>query len=212
MSALSATAALLLLAGCSKPVPIEFVFEPVGADGGEYTGSGSYASDPWPCIADLRTGLTWEVKTSEPGLHNAANTYTWYFTGDEVYARGDAGVRDGGICTGSECDTQGFVDAVNVHGLCGHHDWRVPSKEELGSLVDPRIKQPGPTVDTVYFPNTVADEYWSSSTYVYHAPTAWAWTLEHGLDRVDLKAEPKHIKLVRDQVSIKLKRTRPGRD
>jgi hypothetical protein len=196
--------AILLLGGCAKQQPIEFMFEPLGADGGEYTGTGSYAGDPWPCVLDMRTSLVWEVKTLEPGLHHAENTYTWYFSDDsEVYNRGDAGGEDGGECTGSACDTQAYVAAVNEQGLCGHHDWRVPTKEELGSLVDPRIRPPGPTLDTSYFPNMRSAEYWSSTTYAYHAPTAWAWGFEHGLDRVDHKREPKHVMLVRGEVELK---------
>lgn len=205
----SALAALLLLAGCEKPKPIEFFFEPLGADGNTYTGSGSFATDPWPCISDLRTGLMWEVKSQEPGLHHAANTYTWYFTTGEIYTRGDNGVQNGGTCVESDCDTEGFVEAVNARGLCGHHDWRIPTKEELGSLIDPRIRTPGPTLDTTYFPTTGATEYWTSSTYVYHAPSAWAWGFDHGLDRVDHKAALKHIKLVRGEVEIKLEPARP---
>lgn len=196
--------ATLMLAACGAPQPIEFLFEPVGADGNAYTGSGSYATDPWPCVLDVRTSLTWEVRTLDPGLHHAGNTHTWHFSNDSaVYNRGDAGVEDGGECTGSACDTQAYVAAVNSRGLCGHHDWRLPSKEELGSLVDPRIRPPGPTLDTRYFPNTRSAEYWSSTTYAYHAPGAWAWSFEHGLDRVDYKYEPKHVMLVRGEVELK---------
>ncbi|OOG25168.1 hypothetical protein B1C78_07055 [Thioalkalivibrio denitrificans] len=196
--------AVLLLAGCGQSQPIEFLFEPVGSDGEEYTGGGSFSRDPWQCVRDLRTSLVWEVKTREPGLHHADHTYTWHFSDDSgVYNRGDPGRQDGGECTGSACDTQAYVEAVNEQGLCGHHDWRLPTKEELGSLVDPRIRPPGPTLDIRYFPHMKSAEYWTSTTYAYHAPTAWVWGFEHGLDRVDYKHEPKHIMLVRGEVELK---------
>lgn len=193
--------AIVLLAGCGRQQPIEFKFQRMTAAGEPYSGNGDYAAEPWPCVLDVRTGLIWEVKSAEPGLHYAGNTYTWYFPPEsDMYTRGNDGLRNGGTCTGSECDTWAFVNAVNEQGLCGFHDWRVPSREELGSIVDPRIKPPGPTLSVEHFPNTIAAEHWSSSAYAYYSPGAWAWEFHNGLDRVDLKETAKHIRLVRGVV------------
>ncbi len=32
----------------------------------------------WSCVLDNRTNLIWEVKSTEEGLQNYENTYTWF--------------------------------------------------------------------------------------------------------------------------------------
>lgn len=197
-------AAALLIGGCSKREPIVFNLERMGADGGAYSEADAAAGKPWTCSRDLRTNLTWEIKSSEPGLHDAKNTYSWYFPPEsEIYSRGDVGKPNGGQCAGSDCDTWAYVKQVNEAGLCGHKDWRIPTKEELGSLINPQILAPGPTLAHEEFPNTIAADFWTSSAYAYHSPGAWTWSFYNGLDRVDLKVNAKHIRLVRGTVNVK---------
>jgi hypothetical protein len=195
----AALSASLALTGCGRSQPpfAGFEYTRLTADGSIHAGGGPYATNPWACVRDERTGLVWEVKSDRPGLHAAANTYSWFFPGDEVYDRGDPGLEDAGACEGSRCDTQGYIDAVNASGLCGFDDWRLPIKEELMSLLDPRTTRPGPTVDLQFFPHTRAAEHWSSTTYAYHAPGAWTIAFDTGLDRVDNKTSTKHVILVR---------------
>lgn len=194
----------LLAAGCSKRDPIVFNLERIAADGSKYSEADASGGKPWACTRDLRTNLMWEIKTTDAGLRDAKNTYSWYFPPEsEIYARGDLGKPNGGQCTGSDCDTWAYVRTVNETGLCGHKDWRVPTKEELGSIINPQILAPGPTLAHDEFPNTVAAEYWTSSAYAYHSPGAWTWSFYSGLDRVDLKVNAKHIRLVRGTASVK---------
>ncbi|WP_295582465.1 hypothetical protein [uncultured Lamprocystis sp.] len=47
---------------------------------------------------------------------------------------GWASVQNGGSCSGNDCDTDGFVRAVNAQGLCGARDWRLPANVELLSI------------------------------------------------------------------------------
>ncbi|PIE36235.1 MAG: hypothetical protein CSA53_08130, partial [Gammaproteobacteria bacterium] len=66
------------------------------------------------CVRDNVTGLVWEVKTDDNGLHDKDNEYSWY-NPDSSTNGGDAGTQNGGTCptaTG-DCDTSGFVTAVN---------------------------------------------------------------------------------------------------
>jgi hypothetical protein len=181
-----------------------FNLERISADGSAYTAADAAAGKPWSCTRDLRTNLMWEIKSPEPGLRSASNTYTWHFPPEsKIYARGDQGKANGGQCTGSDCDTWAYVNQVNEEGLCGHKDWRIPSKEELGSIINPQTKPPGPTLAHDEFPNTMAADYWTSSAYAYHSPGAWTWSFHNGLDRVDFKTNAKHIRLVRGTASVK---------
>ena len=126
----------------------------------------------WSCVRDNVTGLIWEVKTSDGGLHDTSNSYTWYEP-DTLRNGGDAGTADGGTCTGGTgCDTSTFVSDVNVEGLCGHNDWRIPSRTELFSLVD--IGHLQPVADLNYFPNTAAiASYWTQDPWASQNLKAW---------------------------------------
>jgi hypothetical protein len=149
------------------------------------------------CVLDTATQLTWQTKTSQPGLHNAMNTYSWF---DPTETNGELdfrGLEDGGDCDGSSCDTWDYVRAVNEAGYCGHNDWRMPIKDELFSVSDLRRAENPPTMNTAFFPHTQSAEYWSGNDYSFQYNTAWAWSFEYGHDRVDWKKEPKFVRLVR---------------
>lgn len=121
----------------------------------------------WSCIKDKVTGLMWERKTSDGGLRDKANTYSWY--NPDMNTNGQIeGSKDGGTCTGEiRCDTQAYIDEVNKNGLCGYKDWRLPTPTELYGLLDLGTIQP----DISYF-NDIPDgldvdgdsafSYWSS--------------------------------------------------
>ena len=148
-----------------------FSFTRLNADGSEYAGTGVYADEPWHCVQDNVTGLIWEVKTDDDDLHDKDDKYNWYNT-DPATNGGEDGYADddGNICYGYDssdastyCNTQAFTARVNEAGLCGAHDWRLPSKEELRSIVD--YSRYNPSIDTDYFPNARSSGFWSSSPY-----------------------------------------------
>lgn len=151
----------------------------------------------WECVLDQLTGLTWEVKTSQPGLHDWRHTYSWYAP-DEAHDELDyRGTPDGGACSESECDTHAFVQAVNETGWCGQHDWRVASKDELASISDVRLAGSTATTNITYFPHAKAAEYWSGNDYSFQWDAAWTWNFKLGHDRVEWKSAPMHVRLVR---------------
>ena len=155
---------------------------------------------PGECTFDQFTGLTWEVKSVQPGLRSAQNTYSCYNPGEahdgELDYRGEP---NQGECNGSDCDTAAFVEAVNTIELCGYSDWRMPTRDELGSISDPRKNSTPPSINTRYFPHTRPGEYWSANDYQFQWNAAWVWSFHNGLDRVEWKASPRHVRLVRGQ-------------
>ncbi|MDD2865348.1 MAG: DUF1566 domain-containing protein, partial [Methylococcales bacterium] len=140
-----------------------------------------------------------------------------------------------------KCNTDVFIKAVNAEKLCGKENWRLPTKQELEKLVvcpngetpnrpaneksdicletnpplDPYNPRPSiPFIDTVYFPNTKTDWYWTSDTYI---PTlssaakpltskqkkpvydsAWNVSFYDGHVRADNKANAAKVRLVSD--------------
>jgi len=146
----------------------------------------------WGCTRDNVTGLVWEVKTAS-GLHAYENTYSWY-NPDEAVNGGDAGMKNGGRCQESSCDTHVFVEKVNESGLCGISDWRLPTRKELLSIVDNSSLKPA--VDLRFFPNTVPSYYWSASPYADQAASSWQVYFHYGEASPYEKTQGRHVRLV----------------
>lgn len=155
----------------------------------------------WSCVRDNHTGLIWELKTDDGGLRDQGNTYSWYNA--DFATNGDyAGNQGGGICSGGiSCDTFAYVTAVNSIGLCGAGDWRLPTRDELLSIVDNSKAYPSPNIDSNYFPNTtVSSSFWTSSPYVgNYSWSSGAWVVEFikGAVNYDGKGYDHPVRLVR---------------
>jgi hypothetical protein len=141
----------------------------------------------WNCVKDNVTGLVWEVKTDNGGLHDKDWSYKWYEP-DGTKNGGIAGFAAGkGFSCGktSECDTYAYVKAVNAAGWCGAKDWRMPTVDELFSIAS--LNRINPSIDIQYFPNTlstvsntVSMVYWSSSSF---ATGDGAWGVDFNFGR-----------------------------
>jgi hypothetical protein len=157
----------------------------------------SYTTTPWSCVQDQVTGLMWEVKTSDAGLRDAKWDYTWFnSTGINSGMGGlNRGVSSGGQCSSSDrCDSEKYVEDVNVLQLCGKSDWRLPNRTELLSLVDYGTSA-APLIDSKYFPNTAIASYWSETP----GPLQNAWMVDYrrGTARVMFSTNAMPIRLVR---------------
>ena len=152
----------------------------------------------WICVRDNVTGLIWEVKTTDGGLRDSNNNYTWYNLNSATNG-GLAGTQNGGICTGSDCDTHAFVQAVNTQGLCGASDWRLPTVNELHSIT--HLGRNSPAIDTGFFPNTPPSIFWSASPYAGSSDHAWDVSFiagHHGLgNKSGIESNNNRVRLVR---------------
>lgn len=154
----------------------------------------------WAMVRDNVTGLIWEVKKESDGVENYAdprdpnNTYTWYDSNPATNG-GDAGTPGDGT------DTEDFIAALNAEpGFGGCTDWRLPTREELRSIVDCSVPLPGPAIKSAYFGNTVwSYYYWSSSTYAgYAGYYAWGVNFSSGYDDyLTSKSDSRYVRAVR---------------
>jgi len=187
----------LAIAGCgdiSALKPPVFDMTRLNQDGSVNDGK-DYAKQPWACALDNKSGLIWEVKRTEPGLHNINNTYSWHDPNPDSNG-GFAGKASGGTCTGSNCDTESYVKAVNAEKLCGFADWHLPSRYEMGTIVDEGVFYPGPTLPKAYFPESLPGKYWTDTTFKTRRAGAWAWRFDYGTEYVEEKAEGLNVRLI----------------
>ena len=192
-SVLSIFAVLMLTACEQQPPPeIEWDFSAVDQQGNVLP---QPAAGEHHCVLDGRTGLLWEVKRAEPGLHDRDALFSWYHD-ERAENLGEPGLMGGGSCSLERCDTAAFVEAVNAAGLCGRDDWRMPSRDEALTILDRTRIGKGPTLDPVYFPAAVEAEFWTGSSFRMYPQGAWAVDTIYALDRVDEKTDPKRVRLV----------------
>ena len=140
-------------------------------------------------------------------MRDAGYLYTWF---NPHSPDGDPGAENPSTfdCeTAGRCDTAKFVEEVNAAGLCGAHDWRLPTVQELGGLVDMGQPAGEPAIDPVYFPdNTSSMLFWSSTPFANAAlvggvASAWFVDFDHdsacGGDCFTDRVLPMSVRLVR---------------
>lgn len=160
------------------------------------------------CIEDHVTGLVWEQKTDDNGLRDKDHSYTWYNL-DATSNGGNIGYQDrhdydstiayGATCgnTLGKCNTQAYIQALNNANYCGYTDWRMPSVEELLSIVD---YGKASLVINSLFGATLSSFYWSASPYVspYVGDNyAWGVYFDHGYSDNSRKSNSGPVRVVR---------------
>lgn len=123
-------------------------------------------------VSDLKTGLTWKkCSEGQNGINcgGAATFYTWQ---DAI---------------------QQAQNVNNKGGFAGYKDWRLPSDEELRSIVEYQCTDP--SINLIVFPKTPINGYWSSSPYV--RALAWGVSFREGHVFDDYMLDSYFVRLVR---------------
>ncbi len=149
----------------------------------------------WSCVVDAQTGLMWEVKVDDPvDPGHFEHTYSWYQPDIQIDG-GQPGLVDGGSCAGSRCDIDGLVTAINDLRLCGVTDWRLPTREELMSLIN--AGNSNPAISTDYFP-LGGGETWTNTPVAADSGAAWRVQFDTGSLGATSKSNPMRVRLVRE--------------
>jgi hypothetical protein len=149
-------------------------------------------------VTDNQTGLQWEKKDTAVGsgkdlarAHDVDNTYSW----------------SGFITTNGS----GFLDQlnncvsvdgsrVNAGGFAGHCDWRLPTIQQLQTIVDATQGScgggSGACIDSVFGP-TAAGHYWSATSYVGNPNVGWLVYFRDGSVAIDFKFNDSYVRAVR---------------
>jgi uncharacterized repeat protein (TIGR01451 family) len=106
-------------------------------------------------VTDRNTHLVWQ-KEDDGLLHN------WF----EATGTEDA------------YNPRGATDVCGSSTTGGHHDWRLPSKQELVSLLN--LGRSNPALDTTLFPTTGSQAYWTATSYPTDiSPLTSAWVVDN---------------------------------
>lgn len=117
-------------------------------------------------ISDLTNGLMWEKKvlldgvTEAANLHDADNCYPWggVCAISGVDCRIDAECGREGPCQADDCQSppgQGltifqWIERLNASKLAGHEDWRLPTSQEIYSIVNPLEEKVDPAITAAF--------------------------------------------------------------
>ena len=168
--------------------------------------SGNPAADNDPifaCIEDNVEGLVWQVKSIE----DSTDQYSWYSNNINENA-GVAGTQEVAelSCDATYdprypndfCNSQAYIDRINAAGLCGSNDWRLPTADELISLMD--FSAAGSHVDGQFFTDVTAGDmsFLTSNTSIADTSKVKVVNFTTGNVEDQPKADAGYIRLVRE--------------
>jgi hypothetical protein len=113
-------------------------------------------------VRDHLTGLQWERKTDDGGIHDKDDGYSWSADWPSILA-------DGTVFTS-------LLPTLNAAPcFAGHCDWRLPTRSELQTilLAEPQPCVTIPCIDQSVFGPTVEWQYWTSTPVATDPAQTW---------------------------------------
>lgn len=136
-------------------------------------------------VVDHLTGLQWEQKTDDGGIHDVDDRYTW---SESALTAGD----------GTVFTT--FMPVLNsAPCFADHCDWRLPTRAELETLVTEAFPcTTVPCIDqNVFGPTATEDFYWTSTPDAVETDGAWGVSFGNGFVNDDFVDSGDFVRAVR---------------
>ncbi|MCK9532836.1 MAG: DUF1566 domain-containing protein [Gammaproteobacteria bacterium] len=152
----------------------------------ETTATADFTDNGNGTVTDTRTGLVWmrcSLGQTWDGSTciGTAGFYTWQ-AALQAALDINSGASD--------------VDGDDAAGYAGASDWRLPNRNELGSIVERRCWYPA--INAALFPKTPVSYFWSSSPYAGSPNNAWIVYFDFGhTNNPNIKDYTNRVRLVR---------------
>ena len=150
-----------------SPTPTACTAAATGATGYSLVFKGCSAAnvaeyyDKTECVRDNATGLIWQGQTG-PGTGIRGN-FIYQSNYDSTTELQKYNLITYSAPTQTEIDKAGnsisLKNDINASNLCGSSGWRLPTINELQSIV----RAGNPSIDLQWFPNTASARYWTST-------------------------------------------------
>lgn len=141
------------------------------------------------CVASAPTAHVTYTDNSNGTVSDTLNNLVWQKCSDGL---------SGTNCSGGSIIQQTWQNALSYcNGLSATlpgHTWRLPSTNELFSLIDATLLNPA--VNASKFPATFSSGYWSSTTYMPTLTSAWYVNFNDGPVANNPKSTPNYVRCV----------------
>lgn len=121
----------------------------------------------WSCVIDSSSNLTWQVAQANGDF---AFDSTYYWADRQINNREFA---QASCNLDGDCNTDNLVNVANQQQLCGHTDWRLPTRNEWKTILDAQEfdadKRQSP-INSFFFPYMDAnfdEAYWTATFTQY---------------------------------------------
>lgn len=154
------------------------------------------SAQQWSCVRDNVSGLTWAIKTDDGGLHDKDHIYTWYNPDNDSNGGDPGSFPAGEPGNGIINSIHGYVEDVNLVGLCGLNNWRVPEVGELFNVID--FVGGFGALESNFFPNNqeLGGAYWTYTPLPSGSSDAFAIDFSSTFIHNTFKDNALHVRLV----------------
>ena len=143
----------------------------------------------WSAIVDEKTKLMWAINTDAIEKYPNCTDLMWF----NPELKNSEGFANQGK------NTHDWLRYVNTKGWCGFYDWRLPTLEELRSLLTADVSRYYHIREDIFTDmQALGSRFWSSTVDKKSTEYAWAMYFGYGHDGLAHKSYSLNVRLVRD--------------